>query len=208
MVLWWAGAVSRGMSRAGCGFRKSLGSLSADGWGCVPTQLAAWPEASQHWSLQAVGWSQVLVPKCQPLGEFTHMHALRYTCHQCLCPQGGPQPPPVSPGGPPKPAGRSGLGSYHSTAFALGPSAHENLCAPFKSEVSISPSPVELLQSSPGGLQSQMLWGLLFLVPDTWDGGGLTWGSELSLMWENLCSVIILQFVGHPPWGVWDLLMS
>lgn len=28
-------AVSSGMSRGGCGRRKSLGSLSADGWGCV-----------------------------------------------------------------------------------------------------------------------------------------------------------------------------
>ena len=28
--------------------------------------------------------------------------------------------------------------------------------------------------------------------------GSPTWGSDLSLLWENLCSVIILQFVGHP----------
>ena len=30
-----ARAVSRGMSRGGCGLRKSSGSLAADGWGCV-----------------------------------------------------------------------------------------------------------------------------------------------------------------------------
>ena len=28
------------------------------------------------------------------------------------------------------------------------------------------------------------------------------WGSDLSLLWENLCNVIILQFVGHPPEGM------
>ena len=51
-------AMSRGMSRGSCGLRKSLGSLSTDGWGCVPTQFVVWPEAFQHWSLQAVGWGQ------------------------------------------------------------------------------------------------------------------------------------------------------
>ena len=53
-------AVCRGMSRGDCGLRMSLGSLSSDGWGYVPTQLVVWPEVSQHWSLQAVGWGQVL----------------------------------------------------------------------------------------------------------------------------------------------------
>ena len=37
--------------------------------------------------------------------------------------------------------------------FALGPSEHESLCMPFKNGVSISPSPVELLHTSPTGLQ-------------------------------------------------------
>ena len=36
--------------------------------------LIVWPEVSQHWSLQAVGWGQVLVltiqARCQPPGEF------------------------------------------------------------------------------------------------------------------------------------------
>ena len=64
-----AGSWSSG--RHGCvkvhvyGLRKSLGSLSADGWGCVPTLLVIRLEASQHWSLQAVGWGQVLVPRAQ-----------------------------------------------------------------------------------------------------------------------------------------------
>ena len=36
--------------------RKTLSSLSADVWGCVPSLLVVWPEASQHWSLQVVRW--------------------------------------------------------------------------------------------------------------------------------------------------------
>ena len=44
-------AVSRGVSRGGCGLRMSLSTLSADGWGCIPTQLVVRPEMSQHWSL-------------------------------------------------------------------------------------------------------------------------------------------------------------
>ena len=55
----------------------------------------------------------------------------------------------------------------------LGLGVHEILCAPFKSEVSISLSPVELLQSSPNYLQSQMLWGPLFPVPDPQPDVGL-----------------------------------
>ena len=49
----------RDVSRGGCGLRKSLGSLSADGWGCIPILLVVWPEASQHWSLQTIGCGQV-----------------------------------------------------------------------------------------------------------------------------------------------------
>lgn len=51
-------------------------------------------------------------------------------------------------------------------AFSLDPSAHRTLCALFKSGVYLSPSPVELLQSSPTVLHSQMLWRLLLLMPD------------------------------------------
>ena len=29
----------------------------------------------------------------------------------------------------------------------------------------------------------------------------LMWGSEHSLLWENFCDIIVLQFVGHPPRG-------
>ena len=50
--------------------------------------------------------------------------------------------------------------------FALGPSACESLSAPFKNGVSVSASLVELLSTSPTGLQCQMLWELFLPVPD------------------------------------------
>lgn len=37
-------AVSRDIIRGGCMLRTPLGSLSADGWGCVLTLLVLWPE--------------------------------------------------------------------------------------------------------------------------------------------------------------------
>ena len=57
---WWAKvslgplmgkAISGGVSKGVYELRKSLGSLSAYGWGCVPTQLLVWSEVSQHWCL-------------------------------------------------------------------------------------------------------------------------------------------------------------
>ena len=70
---------------------------------------------------------------------------------------------PVFPGGPPRTAVRFDPDSYGD--FALS-SAHESLRAPFKNGVSIFPSPVELLCTSPTGLQCQMLQGLFLPVPD------------------------------------------
>ena len=110
-------------------------------------------------------------------------------------------PPPVSlphnvpqltatfPGYSPKPAGKSHP-VFHGVCFGLHPSVCETLCAPSKSGVSVSLRPMELLDSNPAGLQSQMLWGLLFLMPDP-RLGSLMWGSELLLLWENLCDIII-----------------
>ena len=44
----------RGVSRAGCILRKTLGSLSANGWDSGPCLLAVWPWISQHEHLLAV----------------------------------------------------------------------------------------------------------------------------------------------------------
>ena len=48
-------AMSSGVFIGGFWLRTTLGGLSADGWNCVLTLLVVWPEASPHWSLQAVG---------------------------------------------------------------------------------------------------------------------------------------------------------
>ena len=78
------------------------------------------------------------------------MNIPQYLCHQCLCSQNEPQLPHTSPGDLlDKNLSRSGLGSYEVTTFALGPSKHKTLCAPSKSGISVSPSPVEHLCSRP-----------------------------------------------------------
>ena len=102
--------------------------------------------------------------------------------------------PPASLEDHPRPAGRQGPGFYQITAFALGPGACEILCIPFRSEVSIVPSPAELLQLSPVG--KDKCSGGSSSGCQTPRLGGLTWGSEFSLLWENLCNIIILWFVG------------
>lgn len=88
---------------------------------------------------------------------------------------------PVSPEDTPKISSGFDPGYYPVTAFALGPCAPEILCALFKSEVSISPNSVELLQLSPTGLQSQMLWWLLFMVPDPQAAGAGRGGAHVGL---------------------------
>ena len=70
---------------------------------------------------------------------------------------------PVFPGCPPRTVVWFDPDSYGD--FALS-SAHESLRAPFKNGVSISRSPVELMCTSPTGLQCQMLQVLFLTVPD------------------------------------------
>ena len=86
-----------------------------------------------------------------------------------------------------------------SLLLPLGPDAHTTLCVPSKSGVSVSLSPVEVLQSNPASLQSLILWEFLLLLLDPPSLGSLTWGSEPSLQWVNFCGIIVLQFVIHPP---------
>ena len=167
MSLWCAG-LCQGVCLVGsCVLRKTLSiSLSADGWGCVPTLLVVWPKVTQHWSLQAGGWGQVLVPKCQPLGELTPMNIPWGLYHQCPCPHSEPQMTL-----PTQETSKTHRWVWPrllwSLCFALGSSACETLCVPSKIGVSVYPSPVELLYSSPAVLQSQKLWRPLPPVPNT-----------------------------------------
>ena len=88
--------------------------------------------------------------------------------------------------------------------FALAPSARESPCAPFKNGVSIYPSPMELLHTSPTGLQCQMLLGLFLPVPDP-----RTWGFDVGLRTltpVGLCEPVSFQSGGLPTWEVWGCL--
>ena len=63
---------------------------------------------------------------------------------------------PVLPGCPPRTAARFDPDSNGDFALPWDP-VHVKVCVPFKNGVSISPSSVELLHTSPTGLQCQML---------------------------------------------------
>ena len=118
-------------------------------------------------------------------------------CCQCPCPRGEPQP--LKETFQHKQVGLV-QSPIRSLLFPLGPDAHTTLCVPSKSGVSVSPSPVEVLQSNPTSLQSLILWEFLLLLPDP-QLGSLMWGSEPTLQWVDFCGIIVLQFVSHPPSG-------
>ena len=102
-------ALSRDISRRGCGLRTPLGSLSADGLGCIPTLLIVWPEAFQHWSLQAVGPAVMLMnqSRCHPPKR---VHTDKYSQYLsatsvCVHKVSHGYPHLTSPGDPPRLAG-------------------------------------------------------------------------------------------------------
>ena len=90
--------------------------------------------------------------------------------------------------------------------FPLGPGGHETLCVPSKSRVSISPGPVEFLQSNPTAFQSQLLWELLLPLPDPQSGkpdmGLRTFTPVGEFLWYNCFPVC-----GLATRRVWDLIL-
>lgn len=153
---WWAElglgslvgrALFRGSSRSCWGFRKSLGSLSADGGASSP------PRQSFGWKTPALR-----LPGCQvrpgagsnELEGGSHPPARTSSFHRvgsrwslqtwlllgsCLGPHGEPQSPPASLGDFPSPAGMSRLSNY---CFCLGSRARAVLLVSFKSELLFS----------------------------------------------------------------------
>ena len=118
-----------------------------------PPPLVVLPEATQHWSLPGLfggandrlweGSRQGVLPRTSaasflvPTVKQSHPPPLQETFqHQQV---GLVQSPPGS------------------LLLPLHPDAHTILCAPSKSGVSVSPSPVEVLQSIPTRLQSLIL---------------------------------------------------
>ena len=139
-MLWWA-ELSRTLIR-----------LSADGWGCVPSLLVVWPEATQHWSLPGLfggangrlqEGSRLVLPRTSAAS------VLVLTVRQRDL-------PPLQ-----KTLQHWQVGLFHtpmgSLLLPVGPNVHTTLCVPSKSGLSVSPSPVEVLQSNPTSLQSLIL---------------------------------------------------
>ena len=133
---------------------KTLIHLPADGWGWVPSLLLVWLEETQHWSLPGLfggangglweGSHQGVLPRTSVASVLVLTVRQSHT-------------PPLQEPPPPTLAGRSGSVSMVSLLLPLGPDAHTTLCVPSKSGVSVSPSPVEVLQSNTASLQSLIL---------------------------------------------------
>ena len=100
--------------------------------------------------------------------------------------------------------GLSDPGSFQITASILGPRVYEILCAPFMSVVSLSASPLGLPKASPAGLQNQTFWG-----SSSWHRTpqlrSPMWGSDQSLLGENLCNCNYSPICVLPSWGLWVL---
>ena len=140
-MLWWAE------------LSKTLIRLTVDGWGWLPSLLVVWPEATQHWSLPGLfggandrlweGLRQGVLPITSAPSVLVLM--VRHSHPSPL--QETPQHQQVG-------LVQSPLGSL---LLPLGPNAHTTLCVSSKSGVSVSPSPVEVLQSNLTRLQSLIL---------------------------------------------------
>ena len=88
----------------------------------------------------------------------------------------------------------------------MGPDVHTTLCVPSKSGVSVSPSPVEVLQLNPASLQSLNLWEFLLPLPDPQVGkpdvGLRTFTPMGGLLWYNFSPVC-----ESPTQWLWDLIL-
>ena len=121
--------------------------------------------------------------------------------HHLLCHQREPNFPCASLEDPPKPAGRSGPSSYKTVAFALSHSGHKTLFQSSNNGISISLKFIGLVQSSPTDFQSQRLWWLLLLMPDTQIGKPEMGLGTLIPIGE------LLKYNYSPICGWWDLII-
>lgn len=129
--------MSRGVFGGVCEISITWGSLSADGWGYVPVLLVIWSETFQQWSLQAVEWGQILMPKWEPPGELTPNNIPWGLHYQCPYLHSELQASPSSPGEPQRPIGRSTPSSFVGTA--LWDLVHVRPCVYFPKVMSLFP---------------------------------------------------------------------
>ena len=129
--------------------------------------------------LSADGWGQIF-PKWLPPEEGTLLNISESFASNVLPPQQATFTP-VFPGGPPRTAVRFDPDSYGAFALPWDP-VHMKVCVCLsRMGISVSSSPLELLHTSPTGLQCQMFRGFFFPVQIP-SRGDLTWGPELSLL--------------------------
>ena len=107
---------------------------------------------------------------------------------------------------PPRLAGRSDMYFFQMTVFPLSPGTCEILYVPFKNEISISLSSLGLWKLSTTGLQSQVLWGLLFPVQDPWVREHNVRLRPLLLGGLLPCNYTLV--CGSPTQGFWNLSIS
>ena len=105
----------------------------------------------------------------------------------------------------PRLAGRSDLYFFQMTVFPLSPGTCEILYVPFKNEISISLSSLGLWKLSTTGLQSQVLWGLLFPVQDPWVREHNVRLRPLLLGGLLPCNYTLV--CGSPIQGFWNLII-
>lgn len=180
-----------------CGLRTILGSLSADGWGHVPTILVV---RLRHFSstetCRLLGGARSLMPKWWPQ-ESSHWWIFPVASATSVpCSLSEPQITPL-----PKEIHRSGSASYEVTPLPWFP-VHMKASCTLQEWNLCFPSPAEFPASSPVAFKTKC-FGVLLLMPDTQ-------GGEPHRALRNLCRECLWYscfnlWVAHP--GAWDLVI-
>ena len=120
----------------------------------------------------------------------------------CPCPHCEAQPTSISPGEPSRPPSRSGPGFHGVTD--LGPNTSKTFYVLSQSRVCFPPVLWRFCTQAPLASKPNAL-GTPASDARSPGWGAWQWGSELSLLWENLCNIIIFQFVSCLPngYGIW-----
>ena len=165
--------------------KRTLGSLFADGWGCVPTLFVVWPGVSQPWWV-GLYFSKITASRGVHVNEYSWDFCLQCPAHTVshsspLLSQDTFQDPQVC------------MARFlQSPCINQGSSAHETLCAPSKNEVCFLQSwgnPECKVRETHAQallvLSAKWLWGLLsqFQTPRL---RNLMWGLECSCRREHL----------------------
>ena len=98
-----------------CACGKGVFRQTADGWGCIPTQIIVWPEDSQPWWV-GPDFSKMATSKGAHIDDYSWD-----LCLKCLSPTASHSHPLFSPGDPLKTAVRSDPDSYGIPALPWDP---------------------------------------------------------------------------------------